>query len=162
MNPLTPFGTHILKTKNYSWASPATVTVRIEQETHPEGGQVILPLYRQNRFDLVFDKPNGTHARLCLVGRPIENYGRRPLKRFWIMETIRSILIYQKRLSCSETTSSTVGERINRYLTSFVSFRRPGKRNQLSQIYSIPISPQPSTTAERWKKGKRPVATMHQ
>ena len=166
--PTLPFGTYTVKVvsqdQNYSWASPTTVTVELSKE-HPEG--VVKFVYHyidKNRFDLVFDKelPNGTRVFAIdkKTGQKVELD-----QTLYEPKTFEKILEngdYQIHIDLPKGYRAvendffyTVGERINRYLTSFVEVSDDQVEDPIIPSSPIP-SPQPSTTTQEGEKGKQP------
>ena len=166
--PTLPFGTYTVKVvgqdQNYSWVSPTTVTVELSKE-HPEG--VVKFVYHyidKNRFDLVFDKelPNGTRVFAIdkRTGQKVELD-----QTLYEPKTFEKILVngdYQIHIDLPKGYRAvendffyTVGERINRYLTSFVEVSDDQVEDPIIPSSPIP-SPQPSTTTQEGEKGKRP------
>ena len=169
--PTLPFGTYTVKVvgqdQNYSWASPTTVTVELSKE-HPEG--VVKFVYHyidKNRFDLVFDKelPNGTRVFAIdkKTGQKVELD-----QTLYEPKTFEKILDngdYQIHIDLPKGYRAvendffyTVGERINRYLTSFVEVSDDQVEDPIIPSPPIP-SPQPSTTTQEGEKGKQPAVT---
>ena len=167
--PTLPFGTYTVKVvgqdQNYSWASPTTVTVELSKE-HPEG--VVKFVYHyidKNRFDLVFDKelPNGTRVFAIdkKTGQKVELD-----QTLYEPKTFEKILVngdYQIHIDLPKGYRAvendffyTVGERINRYLTSFVEVSDDQVEDPIIPSSSIP-SPQPSTMTQEGEKGKQPA-----
>ena len=167
--PTLPFGTYTVKVvgqdQNYSWASPTTVTVELSKE-HPEG--VVKFVYHyidKNRFDLVFDKelPNGTRVFAIdkKTGQKVELD-----QTLYEPKTFEKILVngdYQIHIDLPKGYRAvendffyTVGERINRYLTSFIEVSDDQVEDPIIPSSSIP-SPQPSTMTQEGEKGKQPA-----
>lgn len=132
---------------------------------HPEG--VVKFVYHyidKNRFDLVFDKelPNGTRVFAIdkRTGQKVELD-----QTLYEPKTFEKILVngdYQIHIDLPKGYRAvendffyTVGERINRYLTSFVEVSDDQVEDPIVPSSPIP-SPQPSTTTQEGEIGKQP------
>ena len=166
--PTLPFGTYTVKVvsqdQNYSWASPTTVTVELSKE-HPEGVVKFVYHYiEKNRFDLVFDKELPNDTRVFAIdkktGQKVELD-----QTLYEPKTFEKILVngdYQIHIDLPKGYRAvendffyTVGERINRYLTSFVEVSDDQVEDPIVPSSPIP-SPQPSTPTQKGEIGEQP------
>lgn len=131
--PRLPFGSYTVKVvaqdENYSWVSPTTVTVELTKE-HPEGLVNFVYRYKsKNRFNVVFDKDLPSGTRVFATRK--DNGEQHELEQtLYEPKTFEKILLngdYQIHIELPKGYRAvendvfySVGEKINRFLTTFV------------------------------------------
>ena len=170
--PRLPFGTYTVKItgqdENYSWVSPTVITVELSKD-HPEGVVNFVYRYRdKNRFDVVFDKELPSGTRVFAIHK--ETGEQHELEQtIYEPKTFEKILLngdYRILIDLPEGYRAlennfyySVGEKMNRYLTSFVEVKEDPtpSPSPVPSPFSPDQQPHPSETVTELDQRHQPI-----
>jgi len=170
--PRLPFGTYTVKItgqdENYSWVSPTVITVELSKD-HPEGVVNFVYRYRdKNRFDVVFDKELPSGTRVFAIHK--ETGEQHELEQtIYEPKTFEKILLngdYRILIDLPEGYRAlennfyySVGEKMNRYLTSFVEVKEDPtpSPSPVPSPFSPEQQPHPSETVTELDQRHQPI-----
>jgi len=167
--PRLPFGSYTVKVvgqdENYSWVSPTTVTVELTKE-HPEGVVNFVYHYKsKNRFNVVFDRdlPSGTKVFAIHKDSGEQHeleqtlYEPKTFEKLLLNGDYRIHIDLPKGYRAVENdVFYSVGERINRFLTTFVEVTEDNPVNPTPAPSPNP-SPSPAPVPNPLSPDKTPV-----